>query len=29
MKKNIIGNVVTGDEKLFLEFTLGKKKNWY
>lgn len=26
MKKNIIGNVVTGDEKLFLEFTLGKKK---
>lgn len=26
MKKNIIGNVVTGDEKLFLEITLGKKK---
>lgn len=26
MKKNIIGNVVTGDEKLFLEFTLGKKE---
>lgn len=26
MKKNLIGNVITGDEKLFLQFELKKKK---
>ena len=26
MEKDIIGNVVTGNEELFLEFVLGKKK---
>ena len=26
MKKILKGNVITGDEKLFLQFELGKKK---